>query len=111
IVSESAGLPLVIVVQRGSEQRVLNATPTLNEEKDIFGNVHRIGMLGIKRSTTREDLKSQPVAPPQAVWMGVQETWFVIDRTLSYLGGVVVGRESADQLGGPIRIAQMSGQG
>jgi regulator of sigma E protease len=50
------------------------------------------------------------VAPPQAVWMGVQETWFVIDRTLSYIGGVVVGRESADQLGGPIRIAQMSGQ-
>ncbi len=42
--------------------------------------------------------------------MGVQETWFVIDRTLSYIGGVVVGREAADQLGGPIRIAQISGQ-
>ena len=35
--------------------------------------------------------------------MGVQETWSVIDRTLSYIGGVVVGREFADQLGGPIR--------
>ena len=34
----------------------------------------------------------------------------MIDRTLSYIGGVVVGRESADQLGGPIRIAQVSGQ-
>jgi regulator of sigma E protease len=42
--------------------------------------------------------------------MGVEETWFVIDRTLSYLGGVIVGREAADQLGGPIRIAQVSGQ-
>ncbi len=57
-----------------------------------------------------EDLKLQPVAPPQAVWMGVQECWFVIDRTLSYVGGVILGREAADQLGGPIRIAQMSGQ-
>src|SRR6202030_1212453 len=47
---------------------------------------------------------------PQAAWMGVQETWFVIDRTLSYIGGVVVGREAADQLGGPIPVAQMSGQ-
>jgi regulator of sigma E protease len=34
----------------------------------------------------------------------------VIDRTLSYIGGVIVGREAADQLGGPIRIAQISGQ-
>ena len=49
-------------------------------------------------------LKLQPVSPPRAVWMGVQETWFVIDRTLSYIGGVVVGRKAADQLGGPIRM-------
>ena len=42
--------------------------------------------------------------------MGAQETWFVVDRTLSYIGGVFTGRESADQLGGPIRIAQVSGQ-
>ena len=34
----------------------------------------------------------------------------MVERTLSYIGGVVVGRESADQLGGPIRIAQVSGQ-
>ena len=42
--------------------------------------------------------------------MGAQETWFVVDRTLSYIGGVFTGREAADQLGGPIRIAQVSGQ-
>src|SRR5208282_2381594 len=110
IVSESAGETLEITVQRDGAQRVLEATPTLTEEKDIFGNVHRIGMLGIKRSTAPGDLKFQPVSPPRAVWMGAQETWFVIDRTLSYIGGVVVGREAANQLGGPIRIAQMSGQ-
>jgi regulator of sigma E protease len=34
----------------------------------------------------------------------------VVDRTLAYIGGVFVGREAADQLGGPIRIAQVSGQ-
>ena len=42
--------------------------------------------------------------------MGVQETWFVVDKTLNYIGKVIIGRESANQLGGPIRIAQMSGQ-
>jgi regulator of sigma E protease len=110
VVSESAGETLAITIERNSSRMVLNATPALKEVKDNFGNVHRIGILGITRSMAGEDLKFQPVAPPQAVWMGVQETWFVIDRTLSYIGGVVVGRESADQLGGPIRIAQMSGQ-
>jgi regulator of sigma E protease len=42
--------------------------------------------------------------------MGAQETWFVVDRTLAYIGGIFAGREGADQLGGPIRIAQVSGQ-
>jgi regulator of sigma E protease len=110
LVSESAGETLQITVKRDGSDRVLAATPTLSEEKDIFGNVHRIGLLGIRRSTAAEDLKYQPVSPPEAIWMGAQETWFVIDRTLSYLGGVVVGREAANQLGGPIRIAEMSGQ-
>jgi len=57
-----------------------------------------------------EDSKMQPVNPVTAVWLGAQETWFVVDRTMSYLAGVVIGREKADQLGGPIRIAQVSGQ-
>jgi regulator of sigma E protease len=110
IVSDSAGDRLDIKVDRKGTQVVLTATPALKEVKDNFGNVHRIGILGISRSMATEDQKFQPVSPPQAMWMGVQETWFVVDRTLSYIGGVVVGREAADQLGGPIRIAQISGQ-
>jgi regulator of sigma E protease len=110
IVSESAGDPLTIKVDRKGADVVLKATPVLKEVKDNFGNVHRIGILGISRSMDADDMKFQPVSPPQAVVMGVQETWFIVDRTLSYIGGVVVGRESADQLGGPARIAQISGQ-
>ena len=57
-----------------------------------------------------DDVKFQPVDPITAIGLGFKETWFVIDRTLSYIGGVFAGREAADQLGGPIRIAQVSGQ-
>jgi regulator of sigma E protease len=110
IVSESAGDTLSVNVDRKGTPLVLTATPALKEVKDTFGNVRRMGILGISRSMAPEDLKFQPVSPPQAIWMGVQETWFVVDRTLSYIGGVIVGREAADQLGGPIRIAQISGQ-
>ncbi|HEX4410543.1 MAG TPA: RIP metalloprotease RseP [Xanthobacteraceae bacterium] len=110
VVSESAGQSLNIKIDRNGTSLDLAATPALKDIKDNFGNVHHVGVLGISRSMAAEDLKFQPVSPPRAVLMGVQETWFVIDRTLSYIGGVVVGREAADQLGGPIRIAQISGQ-
>jgi regulator of sigma E protease len=110
IVSTSAGETLNVTVEHDGVQRVLKATPALKEVKDNFGNVQRIGILGITRSMAAEDLKLHPLAPPQAVWMALQETWSVIDRTLSYIVGVLSGREAASQLGGPIRIAQMSGQ-
>jgi regulator of sigma E protease len=97
-------------VERGGQTLTLKATPQMREVKDNFGGTHRMGMLGISRSTSAADVKFERVNPIAAVGMGVQETWFIVDRTLSYLGGVVVGREKADQLGGPIRIAQVSGE-
>lgn len=110
IVSASAGQPLQVTVDRGGVRLELKAVPALREVKDNFGNTHRIGVLGISRSMAPGDLRFERVDPVRAVWLGTQETWFVVERTLSYLGGVIVGREAADQLGGPIRIAQVSGQ-
>jgi len=110
IVSISAGETLSIEVDRGGALINLKATPQLKELKDNFGNVHRLGVLGISRSMSPGDIKTEKAGPLRAVVMGAQETWFVVDRTLAYIGGVFVGREAADQLGGPIRIAQVSGQ-
>lgn len=110
IVGIKAGQKLAFEVKRDSKTLTLTATPELREVKDSFGNVHRIGVLGVSRATTAGDATTQPVSPPTAIWLGVKETWFVIDRTFSYIGGVFTGREAADQVGGPIRIAQISGQ-
>jgi len=110
IVSISAGEPLTIEVERENTQVTLKAVPQLKELKDNFGNVHRLGVLGISRSMAPGDIKTEKAAPLRAIVMGAQETWFVVDRTMSYITGVFAGREAADQLGGPIRIAQVSGQ-
>jgi regulator of sigma E protease len=110
IVSVSAGETLNIEVERGGVHVTLKATPQLRELKDNFGNKHRLGVLGISRSMAPGDIKTQKMGPVQAVAEGARETWFVVDRTLSYIGGVFAGREAADQLGGPIRIAQVSGE-
>ncbi len=110
IVGIHAGQPLTFVLDRNDREVTLTATPELKEIKDSFGNVQRLGLLGITRSLSAGDVTVQHFGPVEAVGMGVQETWFVVTRTFDYIGGLVVGRESADQLGGPIRIAQVSGQ-
>ncbi|HVT54485.1 MAG TPA: RIP metalloprotease RseP [Xanthobacteraceae bacterium] len=106
IVSINPGETLDFRIDRAGKEITLKATPKLDEHKDRFGNVIRIGRLGIT------GLMDPPVTvgPFAALSLGAQETWFVIDRTFSYIGGIVVGRESPDQLGGPLRIAQVSGQ-
>jgi regulator of sigma E protease len=106
IVSVSPGETMDFVVDRGGKEIHLKATPTLDEHKDRFGNMVRMGRLGI---TGLMD-PPVPVGPVAAFSLGAQETWFVVDRTFSYIGGIIAGRESADQLGGPLRIAQVSGQ-
>ena len=110
IVGVRAGDTLNFTIKRGDSTLQLKATPELREVKDSFGNVHRLGVLGITRATAPGDVVTERVDPATALWLGVKETWFVVDRTLAYIGGVFTGREAADQVGGPIRIAQISGQ-
>ena len=110
IVAIHAGDKLSFTVKRGDQVVQLSGTPELREVKDPFGNVHRQGVLGITRQTAAGDVLTERVDPATALWLGVKETWFVIDRTLSYIGGIFTGREAADQVGGPLRIAQISGQ-
>jgi len=110
IVSFRAGEPLAVVVNRGDADVAITAVPELKEITDSLGNKQRIGVLGISRDPSASDVVREHYSVPQAAWLGVKETWFIADRTLSYLVGVVAGRESADQLGGPIRVAEVSAQ-
>src|SRR5207244_1013909 len=110
IVGMEAGQPLKFTIKRGELTVELKATPELKEIKDNFGNVHRLGVLGITRATAPGDVMTERVDPATALWLGVKKTWFVVDRTLAYIGGIFTGREAADQVGGPLRIAQISGQ-
>src|SRR3954469_2565648 len=110
IVGVHAGDQLTFTIKRGDSTLQLKGTPEQREVKDPFGNAHRLGVLGITRATAPGDVVTERVDPATAAWLGVKETWFVVDRTLAYIGGVFTGREAADQVGGPLRIAQISGQ-
>jgi regulator of sigma E protease len=110
IVSVSTGEELTLVVKRGDAEATLKATPELKEIKDQFGNASRVGILGINRSPTADQVVTERYSVPGAFVRAVQETWFVVERTFAYLFGVIAGRESADQLGGPLRVAEVSAQ-
>jgi regulator of sigma E protease len=110
IISFHAGQKLSMEVDRGGARLTLDVTPRREEITDRFGNVQSVGLLGVSRSASAEDVVTRRFGPVEAVGEGVKETWFVVTRTAGYLSRVVTGRESADQLGGPIRVAQISGQ-
>jgi regulator of sigma E protease len=100
------GSAMAIVVRRDGSDVALSVTPQMTERTDRFGNVHRIGMLGIGRSGVdyvRRD-------PATAVWRAVGETWNLSSGTLKAIWQMIDGARTTDELGGPLRIAQMSGE-
>ena len=101
IVGFSGGRPLAFEVERGGALLALNATPVQKDSRYL---------LGITRSNAPGDVRVDTVSPAQAISLGADKTWIVVQTTLSYIRDVVIGRQSAEQIGGPIRIAQISGE-
>jgi regulator of sigma E protease len=110
IVSSSADRLLTFEVNRGGTMLSLQVTPARREVTDRFGNKLKVGMIGIKRNARQQQWEYKRYGPIEAIGVGVRETFFIISQTLSYLSDVFMGHQSADQLGGPIRIAEVSSQ-
>ncbi len=109
VVQSSADQPLNIVVQRGNKDVSLVATPRKREIQTPFGK-NKVGLLGVGASNDPADWKVQELGIVESVAASVNETWYVIERTGAYVGGLFSGKESTDQISGPIRIAEISGQ-
>lgn len=107
-VMSRAGEPLAVVISRNGERRELTVTPQLREEPDNFGGKIRIGLLGVKRDPMGP-IRYERMGPVRALEAGVQRTWFIVHATFSYIGKLFTGRESPDQLGGPIAMAKAAG--
>ena len=98
--------PLRVVVLRDGHDVDLTAVPTIIEETDRLGNKIRMARLGIRGGGIDYIRR----APGTALWQAVVETYQQSAGTLKALGQIVVGHRSSDELGGPLRIAQMSGE-
>jgi len=102
----SPGVPMTIVVKRDGQLRTLQVTPSRTEFTDRFGNHSEIGLLGISRSGM-EYVRRDPAT---ALVQAGAETWNLSAATLKAMWQIVIGTRATDELGGPLRIAQMSGE-
>ncbi len=110
IVTVNANVPLTFSIMRGGVRLELGATPKRVLEVDRFGNEYHIGRLGVAVIPGDSGVRHIRYDPLTALWMGTQESYFIVEQTFVILGRIIMGRESAEMLGGPIRIAQLSGQ-
>jgi len=110
IVSSRVGQELTFGVDRNGSQLVLKATPELRELDDAIAGKIKRPVIGIKASREFSKLTHKTVGPLQAVGLGVSRTWDIASGTLSYLADVVTGRQSAEQIGGIVRIADVAGK-
>jgi regulator of sigma E protease len=108
IITTSAGETLKLVVERAGERVDLTATPRREDTKDAFGNPIRTGMLGI--SGDRNAYSFKRYTAMEALQKGVEQVWSILKTTVKFLGRLILGKEDASQLGGPIKMAQYAGQ-
>ena len=88
----------------------LTATPERKDVKGQFGTA-RIGVLGLGASTDPDDFRSQRLSPLAAVTAAPASAGTWSSRTVSYLGGLFVGRETVAQMSGPVRHGRSVRQG
>lgn len=110
IVSTNAGSSLTFKVKRDGAVTTITATPELKEAEDPFGNKQKRGLLGIQHNAQPGDHASAPVGYLESLKIGIEQVWFIIHETFKFVGSLFVGKGSTGDLGGPLRIAQLSGQ-
>lgn len=108
-VSTSAGDQLTFTVDRGGRRIMIAAVPGVREVNVPGFGKQRMGVLGLEGSRNPADARLVRYGFGESVGIGVYDTWNVVERTMNYLGKLVSGRESPQQLSGPIGIMRVSG--
>ena len=107
-VSVRPGVPITITMERQGAMVDLTLTPVRTEISDTFGNKMEVGRIGVITNNDAGNFRVREYNPIEAVGEGVAQSWYIVTRTVDYIGNIVTGREKADQLGGPIRVAKYS---
>ena len=97
-------------IKRFSDEILLKIKPKMVQSEDSLGNSVKKRIVGIKLGAYNNEINHVKLGPAQAILHAANEVYYVSISSLKYIGGMIVGKADTSQLGGPIRIAKISGQ-
>lgn len=110
LVATSPERAVSIELERADRVEKLVLVPEAVEVQDRFGNTQKIGRIGVSRDVEQTDVTLYRPGPIEAIGMTTEEIRFIVQRTAAFLGDFFVGRGDVEQLGGPVKVAKVSGE-
>jgi regulator of sigma E protease len=107
-ISTSRSEPMQVTLERGGSTVEATIVPKLAEMKDRFGAVHQVGQIGVKAESGKMTYRKLEFVP--AIGAAVSEMGNMVSTTIKAIGQIIVGTRGTEELGGPLRIAEMSGK-
>jgi regulator of sigma E protease len=99
---------IMLTIERDGKTMEVPVSPKITEVKDRFGMTHHLSQIGIKSPAGKLEYRKLPVGT--AMFAAVKEMGVMIGSTLNGIGQIIMGTRGTEELGGPLRIAQMSGE-
>ena len=97
-------------IKRSYDELSLTIKPKTVLGEDNLGNKINKRIVGIKLGAYNDEIKHVKLGPAKAIYHAAHEVYYVSISSLKYIGAMIFGKADTSQLGGPIRIAKISGQ-
>ena len=109
-INASSKVLIDVNILRNNNELLFQIKPKKIEGKDSLGNKANKKIIGIKISPLNNEFNKQKLGPATAIFFAVKETWFVTKTSLQFIFSMFKGKGDTTQLGGPIKIAKITGQ-
>tara|TARA_Y100001970_G_scaffold279070_1_gene385790 strand:+ start:5914 stop:7023 length:1110 start_codon:yes stop_codon:yes gene_type:complete len=109
-INTSSSDKINIKILRDQKELIFETIPEVIDSKDPFGNDIKKKIIGIKIGPGSDGFNKEKLGPAKALYYSIKEIWFVSKTTIQFVGSLFQGKGDTSQLGGPIKIAQISGQ-
>ena len=98
------------MISRSDQEILFKIKPNIVDTEDNLGNKIKKKMIGIQLGAYNNEVNHVKLGPAKALFYSVNEVYFVTTSSLKYLMSILFGSGDSSQLGGPIRIAKVTGQ-
>tara|TARA_Y100000590_G_scaffold469891_2_gene660387 strand:+ start:2225 stop:3334 length:1110 start_codon:yes stop_codon:yes gene_type:complete len=106
----STGEYINIIVNRSNQEILFKVKPEMVLSDDNLGNKINKRMIGIQIGAYNNQINHVKLNPAKSLYYSINEVYFVCISSLKYLVSIIKGTGDSSQLGGPIRIAKVTGQ-